>query len=107
MHKSVPGNTATGAHAVSPASFASSVSPSAFSPDLDQWRRDISDMDALAQSGFAQIRALARLSVGALGNPEPRLEDLADVLHVIWRICEDRVDGIHHLALPMLEGSHA
>jgi hypothetical protein len=102
MHKSVPGNTATGAPSVSPASLTSSVSP-----DLDQWRRDISDIDALAQSGFAQIRALARLSVGALGSPEPRLEDVADVLHVIWRICEDRVDGIHHLALPMLEGSHA
>jgi len=78
--------------------------PSALSPDLDQWRRDVSDMDTLAQSGFDRIRALARLSMAAINPHTTRLEDVANVLQVIEYLCGTHADGVHALALPMTEG---
>lgn len=113
MRKSASRDTATGAPAVSASPAASPVSSSpvsspSSSPDLSEWHMNLSDIESLAQSGFGQIRSLVRLSVLALEQPTATApEDLAAVLQVIWRICEDRADGIHSLAQPLLAGGAA
>ena len=54
--------------------------------DLHKLHETIRDMDALAQGGFSEIAAIARLSLIALESPKEVRdpETIAQALHAIW-----------------------
>lgn len=60
-------------------------------PTIHELRNTILDNDALAQTGFGEIRAISKLALMALETPEGQkdaIEELAVAFEAIWGICE-------------------
>lgn len=61
------------------------------SSDITRLQAAITDMDCLAQSGFSEISAIAKLALAALETPDSytNLEIIAQALRAIWVKADD------------------
>lgn len=66
------------------------IKPTTFD-DITRLKAAITDMDCLAQSGFSEISAIAKLALAALETPDgyTNLEIIAQALRAIWVKADD------------------
>ncbi len=68
--------------------------------DIPKLRRVVQEMDSLSQGGFARIAAVAKLALSRLETPagHQHIEDIANVLELIWGTADDMQNCINHAA---------
>ena len=68
--------------------------------DILKLRSIVQEMDCLSQGGFSRIAAVAKLALTRLETPagHQHIEDIANVLELIWGTADDVQNCINHAA---------